>query len=104
LRGGRGIETTQDKPSRHNISFPDGFSKELIFTILKDVAGTYSVDVDGLAGSFRVKEKPVPTPPVVPVVPPPPRVNWAILGPIIGVVVFLAIFLPIRLRKRRRAA
>lgn len=81
-----------------------GFSKELIFTILKDVAGTYSVDVDGLAGSFRVKEKPVPTPPVVPVVPPPPRVNWAILGPIIGVVVFLAIFLPIRLRKRRRAA
>jgi len=81
-----------------------GFSKELTFTTLKDIAGTYSVDIDGLIGSFRVKEKPVPVPPVVPVVPPPPKVNWAILGPILGVVVFLAIFLPIRTRRRRRAA
>ncbi|MBA7704762.1 hypothetical protein ES703_113580 [subsurface metagenome] len=78
-----------------------GFSKEVTFTTLKDVAGTYSVDVDGLTGSFTVKEKPVPTPPVAPTVPPPPGINWAILGPIIAVAVFLAIFLPLRQRRRR---
>jgi len=81
-----------------------GFSKKVTFTIVEDVAGTYSVDVDGLTGSFMVKEKPVPTLPVAPVVPPPPGINWAILGPIIGMVVFLAIFLPIRQRRRRRTA
>jgi len=30
--------------------------------------------------------------------------NWAILGPVIAVVVFLAIFLPIRLKRRTTAA
>ncbi|GAI72870.1 unnamed protein product [marine sediment metagenome] len=83
-----------------------GFSKEVTFTISRDIAGTYSVDVDGLIGSFTVKEVPLPpAPPGPPPAPPaPPGINWAILGPILAVVVFLAIFLPIRLIKRRRAA
>ena len=34
-----------------------GFSKEVTFTISKDVAGTYSVDVNGLTDSFTVKEE-----------------------------------------------
>jgi len=33
-----------------------GLSKEVIFTISKDIAGTYSVDVNGLTDSFVVKE------------------------------------------------
>jgi len=30
--------------------------------------------------------------------------NWTILGPVMAVVVFLAIFLPIRLKRRTTAA
>jgi len=33
-----------------------GLSKEVIFTISKDIAGTYSVDVNGVTDSFVVKE------------------------------------------------
>jgi len=43
-----------------------GFSKEVTFTISKDIAGTYSVDVNGLTDSFTVKEEEeavIPTPP-----------------------------------------
>jgi hypothetical protein len=49
-----------------------------------------------------------PTPPAPPAPEPAPPaevlptgVNWAVLGPILGVAVFLAIFLPVRLRRRR---
>jgi len=38
-----------------------GFSKEVTFIISRDIAGTYSVDVNGLIGSFTVKEDLVPT-------------------------------------------
>ncbi|MBA7658466.1 hypothetical protein ES703_66421 [subsurface metagenome] len=44
--------------------------------------------------------EPEPAPPPVPT--PPSKVNWAILGPILGVAVFLAIFLPIRWYRRSR--
>ena len=37
-----------------------GLSKEVTFTTTRDIAGTYLVDVDGLTGSFTVKEKPAP--------------------------------------------
>ncbi len=77
------------------IALAGGTSKTVTFTTAKDKAGTYSVDVDGLMGSFMVKAAPPPPPT------PPPGVNWAILGPIIGVAVFLAIFLPVRIRRRR---
>jgi hypothetical protein len=47
-------------------------SKQITFTILKNVAGTYSVDLDGLEGSFTVIGEPIaesdssfPTVPVV---------------------------------------
>jgi len=55
-----------------------------------------------------VQEKPVspvtppaPASPEPELTPTPSRVNWAILGPILGVAIFLAVFLPIRLRKRK---
>jgi len=74
-------------------------SETVTFTTAKSEAGTYSVDVNGLSGSFMVKEVPLPS------APPPTTlegVKWAILGPIIAVVVFLTIFLPIRLWRRRQ--
>ncbi len=45
-----------------------GASEEVTFTTAKDVPGSYSVDVQGLSGSFTVREKPAPPPPA----PPPP--------------------------------
>jgi len=46
-----------------------GFSKEVTFAISKDIAGTYSVDVNGLTDSFTVKEEEaavITTPPTLP--------------------------------------
>jgi len=86
-------------------------SETVTFTTSKDAAGSYLVAINGLTGSFTVRPAPIPpapppvapappAPPVAPPPTPPPGVNWAILGPIIAVAVFLAIFLPIRLRRR----
>ena len=72
-----------------------GGSETVTFTIVKDEAGAYSVDVNGLHGSFMVKE-PQPPPPVLPT-----EVKWIIIGLVIAAIVFLAIFLPIRLLGRR---
>jgi len=85
------------------ITVAAGANETATFTIAKDKVGTYSVDVNGLIGSFMVKEAPAPTAPPAPAPSPTPpsKVNWLILGPVLGVAVFLAIFLPIRLRRRR---
>jgi hypothetical protein len=84
-----------------------GASKTVTFTVVRDVAGTYSVEVDGLKGSFTVREKPAlpPTPPVTPPEEVPPvkaPINWPFIGGIIGgvVVVGLLVFF----LARRRAA
>ena len=80
-----------------------GGSETVPFTTFKYEAGTYSVDVNGLHGSFIVKE----VPPVVEEEPqsqppaPPTGVKWTVLGPILAVIIFLAIFLPIRARRIR---
>jgi len=81
-------------------------SKEVTFTTSKDKAATYSVDVNGLSGSFKVKEKVVPAPAPAqepePAPPAKPPVNWPVVGGIIGgvIVVGLAILFLVR----RRAA
>ena len=72
-----------------------GGSETVTFTTAKDEAGTYSVDVNGLHGSFMVNEAPQSTPLVLPT-----EVKWTILGSILAVVIFLTIFLSIRLRRR----
>jgi len=82
-----------------------GASQTVIFITSKEAAGTYSVDVNGISGSFTVKEKPAPPsppPPVTPPTPPPaPAVNWPVIwGTIAGVIVVgVTIFL---VAKRRR--
>jgi len=83
------------------ITLAGGASETATFTVAEDEAGTYSVNIDGLTGSFTVREVAV-VPPAVPPPTPPPGINWTIWRPvIIGVAVFLAIFLPIRWRRRR---
>ncbi len=61
--------------------------KTIVFTITRDEPGSYSVEVDGLIGSFTVKEKPVPQP-----------INWPLIATIIAgaIAVGLAIFFLIR--------
>lgn len=76
---------------------PD-MTETVIFTITRDDTGTYLVDVNGLTRSFTVTDiTSAPSAPA-PEQTPTPGPNWAILGPVL-VAVFLAIFLPIRLRK-----
>jgi len=99
------VEATEE------VTLSAGTSQGVTFTTARDVAGTYTVDVDGLSGSFTVKEKPAPPPPAPPPTPtppappaptpPPPAVNWPLIGGIIsGVAAGIAVFLVVR---RRRA-
>jgi len=84
-----------------------GASEEVTFTTVKDVTGSYLVEVRELSGSFTVKEKPVsppspappsppaPSPAPLPAPSPAPVVNWPLLWGIIsgvailGLVIFL---------------
>jgi len=84
------------------VTISAGASEKVTFTTAKDVAGSYSIDVNGLSGSFTVKEKPAPpptpapTPPSMPVIP----FNWPLVGGIIAGVVLtgLGVFFWIRRR------
>jgi hypothetical protein len=62
-------------------------SKEVTFTTAKDVAGTYSVDVNGLTGSFTVAA-PAAAPPAPPKAKP---FGWIIAGIIAGVVILVVL-------------
>ena len=98
------VEATKD------VTLNAGASKEVTFTTTKDVAGSYTVDADGISGSFTVKEEPAPpptpaptpAPTPTPIPSPAPVVNWPlILGliggvAIVGVIIFLVVL-------RRRA-
>jgi len=88
-----------------NVILAAGTSKPISFTAIKNTPGTYSVGVNGLIGSFMVKEKPVPpivpAEPVVPAPPPAKPINWPVLGGVIAGVVVIG--LPIFFVIRRRA-
>ena len=76
-----------------------GAIEKVTFTIAKGVAGNYSVDVNGISGSFTVREKPAPPlPPPAPAPPSPPMVNWPVIWGVLGgvIVVGVIIFLVAR--------
>lgn len=82
-----------------------GASKVVTFTTAKDVAGSYSVDVSGLSGSFTVKEEVAP-PTGPPEAAPPevgPSINWLVSGGIIAAVLVVIVGLIIFFVFRRRA-
>jgi len=66
-------------------------SKAVAFTTSRDKAGNYSVDVDGLAGSFTAKE--VALPPAPPTAPPEVKaMNWWLINGIIAGVIIIGVF------------
>jgi hypothetical protein len=82
------------------ITLDAGASEEVTFTTSRDVAGTYSVEVGGLSGSFTVEEKPEETTPP-PTTPTEPTINWPIIwGAMAGVLVVGVIILWIAIRRR----
>ena len=84
--------------AREEITLNAGASRKITFTTSKNVAKTYSVDVNGLSGSFTVKEKPAPPPP--PPILPPAVVNWPLIWGIIGGVVVVSVIIFLVVRKR----
>ena len=94
------LEIDGEKVATKEVILAGGASQEVTFTIAKEMAGTYLVDVNGLLGSFVVEgavPEPTPAPTPIPVI-----FNWPLLWWIIGgfVVVGLVIFFLVR----RRAA
>ncbi len=78
------------KEAEETVTIAAGESQDVSFSVTREEAGTYSVDVSGLTGSFTVKEK------VVPPVVPKPITWWVWLLVGLGVVVIgglLAYFL-----------
>lgn len=73
-----------------------GSSQEVAFSLSKDIVDTYNVDVNGLTGSFTVKEKPEE---VVP-----SETNWTLISGIAGglIVVGLIVFFVIRRKSKIR--
>jgi len=88
------------------VSVAAGASQEVIFTVAKDVAKTYSVDVHGLSGTFVVREE-APAPPAPPAPPPAPAtpakpVNWTILWGVIGGMTAIGVTTFVLARRRAR--
>ncbi|MBI2847864.1 MAG: Ig-like domain-containing protein, partial [Chloroflexi bacterium] len=85
-----------------DITLAGGTSETVTFTVSKDTAGTYTVDVNGLSGTFTVKAAPPEEevkPPPVPT--PQPETNWALIGAVIAVGVVIIILLVVLLVRRR---
>jgi len=85
------------------VTLPGGGSETVTFTTIRDETGDYAVDISGLPGSFSVNEASLTTsstPPPTAQKAPSPGVNWFIIIPIL-VAVFLAIFIPLWIRRRR---
>jgi len=80
-----------------------GLSEEVTFTISKDIAGTYSVDVNGLTDSFTVKEEEaavIPAPSTPPTPTPAKEINWPVLWGVIGGVVAMGLLIFFLARRR----
>jgi hypothetical protein len=79
------LKINGEKEAEKSVTIAAGSSEIVTFTVTRDIAGTYLVDVDGLIGVFTVKEKAV-------------LLNWWLIGAIIGLIAvgLLVYFLIIR--------
>ena len=89
----------------NDVTLSPGAFTVVTFEVVKNEAGTYLVDINGDTAEFTVKESASTPPPSPPSTTPPPStessgVNWPVVAPILSAI-FLAIFIPIRLKRRR---
>jgi len=84
------------------VTIDAGASKGVTFTTARDVSGSYSVDVNGLSGSFTVREEVAPAPPAPPPAPPPVEqpINWPLIGSLIGGAIIVGVVIFFRIRRR----
>ena len=98
------------------VTLTGGTSQEITFVTSTDVAGTYTVTVNGQSGTVVVKAPPptpvpppapplppAPTPPLVPPVAPPPEapINWPLTGGIIAGSVAAGLLVYFRVWRKR---
>ena len=84
------IEGTEE--ARQEITLAPGASQMVIFSVSRDVLGSYGVEIDGLQAGFDIEEAPVAVP-------------WSlILGIIAGVVAVGSFIFFVARRKRGEAA
>ena len=79
------LKINGEEEETKEVTLDAGASEEVTFATAKDVAGSYSVDVNGLSGSFIVGESPI---------------NWPILGGVIAGVVIVGLIIFIMVRRR----
>jgi len=72
--------------------------KAIVFTVTRDEPGTYSIEVNGLTGSFSVKPVPPPAPAPTPPAKPFP---WPLVGGIIGGGIVLSLVVYLLVIRRR---
>ncbi len=65
-----------------DVALAGGASQRVTFTTAKDVEGAYTVDVNGLSGTFTVKAPPPP---------PPTKINWWLIGGIIAACIIIGV-------------
>ena len=90
------------------VTIADGDSKQVSFSIARDNPAIYSVSVDGLSGSFVVREAAPSAPPSAPPSTPPPLppqplakpINWPLLSGVIAAVVMVGLLIFFLARKR----
>jgi len=87
--------------TRDDVSLSADAFTVVTFKVVRNEAGTYLVELNGETGEFTVKEAAsTPAPPSSTQETSSSGINWAIMAPILTAI-FLAIFLPIRLKRRR---
>ncbi len=74
-----------------DVTLAGGASRRVIFTIVKNVAGTYSATVDGLSGTFVVNAPALPSPPI----------NWPLIGGIGAAAIIAGVFTWFLVRRQR---
>jgi len=88
------LEINNEVETQKDAMLAGGVSQMVAFTIAKDVAGTYAVDINGLSATFEVNAAPsvAPQEPPAPQPAPPTGPNWRIIGGIsaAGLIVALA--------------
>jgi len=94
--------------AEESVTVAAGDSEDVSFSISKEEAGSYSITVEGLGGSFTVAAPPPTAPPeeipVPPEAPPEvePGINWPMVGGIIAAAVAGAVGGAIWYKRRRR--